>query len=227
VATATSERNVLILLGPPGAGKGTQAKAIEAELGLPQISTGDMLRDAISRKTALGLEAKRAVDAGNLVTDDIVNGIVAERIEADDCRNGFILDGYPRNVAQAEAFDLNLGERDSISVIELGVDMGQLISRLTARRTCGQCGAIYNLETRPPQREGVCDKCSGPLVQRSDDTEEVIKDRMETYQAETEPLVGFYRGEGVYRQVDGMADIDQVTQEITSIGRDAVGVRGV
>ena len=168
---ATADRHVVILLGPPGAGKGTQAKVVETELSLPQISTGDMLRDAIARKTSLGLEAKKAVEAGRLVTDEIVNGIVGERIEADDCKNGFILDGYPRNVSQAAAFNLNLGERDKLSVIEIRVEMKRLISRLTARRTCGQCGEIFNLESRPTREAGVCDKCGGELVHRSDDTE--------------------------------------------------------
>ena len=224
---ATAGRRVVILLGPPGAGKGTQAKVVETELSLPQISTGDMLRDAIARKTLLGLEAKKAVDAGRLVSDEIVNGIVGERIKADDCKNGFILDGYPRNVSQAEAFDSNLGERDQLSVIEIRVEMKRLISRLTARRTCGQCGTIFNLESRPPRGEGVCDECRGELVHRSDDTEEVIRDRMETYRAETEPLVEFYRGEGVYHQVDGMAPIDQVAREIISLVRGAPGAQGV
>jgi len=224
---APANRHVVILLGPPGAGKGTQAKVIETELSLPQISTGDMLRDAIARKTSLGLDAKKAVDAGRLVTDEIVNGIVGERIEADDCKDGFILDGYPRNVSQAEAFELNLGERDQLSVIEIRVQIGRLISRLTARRTCGSCGEIFNLENRPPREDGVCDKCGGELVHRSDDTEEVIRDRMETYRTETEPLVEFYRGEGVYHQVDGMAPVDQVTRKIISIVRGVPGAQGV
>lgn len=209
-------RNVVILLGPPGAGKGTQAKAVETALAIPQISTGDMLRDAIARKTPLGLEAKEAVDSGNLVTDEVVNGIVRERIESDDCRDGFILDGYPRNVAQAEAFDGNLGQSDRMSVIELGVDSDQLVDRLTRRWTCRECGAIYNTSGHPPRKAGICDRCGGPLGQRSDDTEAVIRDRMDVYRAETEPVVEFYRSKGVYSRIDGMAPIDEVTRNLVS-----------
>lgn len=216
---ATAVRNVVIILGPPGAGKGTQAKAVESEVLLPQISTGDMLRDAIARKTALGLEAKRAVDAGELVADDIVNGIVGERIEAEDCNDGFILDGYPRNLSQAEAFNAYLGERDRLSVIELGVDMRRLVSRLTARRMCSKCGEIYNLESRPPKHDGVCDRCGGELFQRQDDTAQVVQERMQTYRAETEPLVAFYRGKGIYERVDGMAPIEDVTGALVTIVR--------
>ena len=216
---ATAVRNVVIILGPPGAGKGTQAKAVESELSLPQISTGDMLREAIAGKTALGLEAKRAMDAGELVSDDIVNGIVGARIQAEDCNNGFILDGYPRNLSQAEALNQYLGEGDRVSVIELDVNMRRLVSRLTARRTCSKCSEIYNLESRPPKRQGVCDKCRGELVQRPDDTEQVVMDRMETYRAETEPLVAFHRGEGNYAKVDGMAPIEDVTGALISIIR--------
>lgn len=223
----SGDRHVLILLGPPGAGKGTQAKVIEVELSLPHISTGDMLRNAIAQKTSLGIEAKKAVDAGQLVTDEIVNGIVGERIEEIDCKYGFVLDGYPRNVSQAAAFNMNLGVRDKLSVIEIRIEIQRLIMRLTARRTCEQCGEIYNLESRPPREDGMCDKCGGELLHRSDDKEDIIRDRMETYRAETEPLAEYYRGEGVYRQIDGTASIDGLTQEIMSVVRGAVGAQGV
>jgi adenylate kinase len=216
-------RDVVILLGPPGAGKGTQAKRVEKELSMPQISTGDMLRDAISRKTELGVEAKKAVDAGELVTDEIVNDIVAERIRADDCVKGFVLDGYPRNVSQAEAFGENLGEGDRLSVIELGVDTERLVSRLTQRWTCKRCGEIYNVESRPPKEAGVCDKCGVELGQRSDDTEAVIRERMDVYRGETEPLVEFYRGNGKYSLVDGMAPIDDVARSLVNAIRDGKG----
>ena len=209
-----------MLLGPPGAGKGTQAKRVEAALSLPQISTGDMLRDAISRQTPLGIEAKKAVDAGNLVTDEIVNGIVVERTSAADCASGFILDGYPRNVAQAGAFDANLRDGDQLSVIELAVDTDRLVSRLTGRWTCKSCGEIYNAESKPSSQAGVCDKCGGMLTQRSDDTEDVIRDRMTVYRTETEPLVEYYKARGVYSSVDGMAAIDAVTDQMVRIIRD-------
>lgn len=223
-----SERNVVILLGPPGAGKGTQAKRLEQALGLPQISTGDMLRDAIRRETALGIRARQAVDAGELVSDEIVNGIVVERVAAPDVANGFILDGYPRNVSQAEALAGGLGPGDQLVVAELGVDTEKLVERLTGRRTCRSCGEIYNLASRPPGKEGVCDKCGGELVQRTDDTEDVIRDRMKVYRAQTEPLVTYYRGKGVYVRIDGMEPIDAVTQSLVSAirGSAAQGGRG-
>jgi adenylate kinase len=178
-----------------------------------------MLRDAIARKTALGVRARQAVDAGELVTDEIVNGIVVERIGAPDAANGFLLDGYPRNVSQAEAFGASLGENDRLVVIELGVDTEKLVRRLTERRTCRRCGEIFNLESRPPATEGACDKCGGELVQRSDDTEAVIRDRMKVYRAETEPLIVYYQGKGVYTRVDGMAPIEAVTRNLVSIVR--------
>jgi adenylate kinase len=223
-----SERKVVILLGPPGAGKGTQAKLLEKALALPQISTGDMLRDAIARETLLGVRARQAVDAGELVTDEIVNGIVVERIAAPDAANGFLLDGYPRNVNQAEAFGRNIGFGDRLFVIELWVDTEQLVRRLAQRRTCRRCGEIFNLESRPPRNEGICDKCGGELVQRSDDTEEVIRDRMNVYREETEPLVVYYQGKGVYARADGMAAIETVTRSLVSIisGSAAEGGRG-
>ena len=209
-------RNVIILLGPPGAGKGTQAQAITQGTGLPQISTGDMLRDAVSRRTPLGLEAKAVMEAGNLVSDELVSGIVMDRITAPDCGDGFILDGYPRNVNQAEMFGAGLSTEDRVLVVEIAVDTDLLVRRLTARRTCGQCGAIYNVETRAPKIDGVCDACGGSLVQRSDDTEDVIRDRMKTYRDETEPLAEYYRNRGVYNSVDGMNSIAEVTRDLLS-----------
>lgn len=212
-------RSVVVLLGPPGAGKGTQAKRVMAETGLPQISTGDMLRDAVSRKTALGLEAKKVMDAGGLVEDRIVNGIVTERIAAPDCAEGFILDGYPRNVVQAGMFDNGLGPEDSLQVIELVVDTEALVRRLTGRRTCSKCGAIFNLEAHPPKRDGACDVCGGELVQRSDDTEAVIRDRLRTYERQTRPLADYYGAKGVLSEVDGMGAIDQVSERLVALIR--------
>jgi adenylate kinase len=210
-------RSVVILLGPPGAGKGTQAKIVTEQLELPQISTGDMLRDAVRRKTPLGIEAKNVLEAGDLVNDELVNGIVVERIAAPDCAGGFILDGYPRNVSQAEMFGARIETGDNLLVIELAVDTEFLVRRLTARRTCGQCGAIYNVESRPPRQEGICNVCGSSLVQRPDDIEEVIRDRMRNYRAETVPLVDYYRERGVYHQIDGMGAIDKVSSDLMSI----------
>jgi len=212
-------RSVVILLGPPGAGKGTQAKRVMAETGLPQISTGDMLRDAVARQTALGLEAKRVIEAGGLVDDLIVSGIVTERIAAPDCADGFILDGYPRNVVQAGVFEADLRPVDQILVIELTVDVEALVRRLRARRTCSKCGAIFNTETHPPREPGICDSCGGKLVERSDDTESVIRDRMNTYEVQTRPLTDYYRARDMFREVDGMGPIDTVTHRLVAMIR--------
>jgi len=217
----SAERSIVILLGPPGAGKGTQAKRVMAETGLPQISTGDMLRDAVSRKTPLGLEAKKVMEAGGLVRDETVNGIVQERMAAPDCKEGCLLDGYPRNVAQAGMFDALLGENDHLLVIELAVDIEALVRRLTARRTCAKCGAIYNLETHPPRNVGQCDSCGGELLQRSDDTEKVIRDRMATYEIQTHPLTSYYQAKDVFRRVDGMGPIEEVSERLVEIIRTA------
>lgn len=212
-------RSVVILLGPPGAGKGTQAKRVTSETGLPQISTGDMLRDAVRRGTELGLKAKAVMEEGGLVDDELVNAIVQERIGLPDCAEGFVLDGYPRNVAQAEMFEAALKPVDRVLVVELVVDIDALVRRLTSRRTCSKCGAIYNLETHPPREAGVCDVCGGALVQRSDDTESVIRDRMTTYDTQTRALTAYYRARDLYRQVDGMGAIDQVTERIVALIR--------
>jgi adenylate kinase len=205
------------LLGPPGAGKGTQAKALTVATGLPQISTGDMLREAVADRTPLGIQAKKVMEAGKLVGDELVCGIVVERVARPDCAGGFVLDGFPRNVNQAEMFGAELAESDQLIVIELGVDTDFLVRRLRARRTCGQCGAIYNLESRAPREEDVCDACGGQLKQRADDKEEVIRDRMSVYKAETEPLVSYYQKHGVFHRVDGMSPIDQVSTDMMAV----------
>jgi adenylate kinase len=212
-------RSVVILLGPPGAGKGTQAKRVTAETGLPQISTGDILRDAVARQTRLGLEARKVMDAGGLVDDGTVNAIVHDRIGLPDCADGFILDGYPRNVVQAGMFETLLRPVDEVLVIELAVDPDAVVRRLTARRTCPKCGAIFNTESHPPRRPGVCDACGGDLVQRSDDTEGVIRDRLETYQRQTRPLADYYRAKDKFREIDGMGPIDQVTERLVALVR--------
>lgn len=219
-------RNVVILLGPPGAGKGTQARALMDAAVIPQVATGDMLREAVAQKTPLGLQAQKIMDAGELVSDDIVNGVVVERIAAPDCEKGFILDGYPRTVRQAEMFDSELGAEDRLLVIELVVDPEYLVDRLTARLTCSQCGAIYNTATHAPQTEGVCDLDGGDLTQRADDTEEVIRERFREYRDKTEPLVDFYRAKQVYHQVDGMGPIDQITNDLVSVVKGSAVVQG-
>jgi adenylate kinase len=210
-------RKVLILLGHPGAGKGTQAREIMHRLNIPQISTGDMLRDAIARNTSLGLKAKAKMEAGELVSDTIVNGIVAERIAQEDCKNGFILDGYPRTVQQAETLQQIMGEHDHLVVIEIGANAEDLTNRLVGRLMCSGCGDIYNEYSRAPKQIGVCNFCGKPLFRRSDDREDLIRDRFKTYKEETFPLVEFYKKLGVYHHVEGMRLIKDITREILGI----------
>jgi len=210
-------RNIVILLGHPGAGKGTQARAIMHRLDIPQISTGDMLREAIAKKTSFGREAKAKMDAGELVSDEIVNGIVAERISRDDCKRGFILDGYPRTVQQADTFCKLMGEGDRLSVIEIAAQSDGLTNRLTGRWICPGCGEIYNTYSRAPKKEGVCDVCGWSLFHRSDDREDLVRERFRTYKEETYPLVQYYQQLGAYHRVDGMRAIEHVTNDILSI----------
>jgi adenylate kinase len=210
-------RNIVILLGHPGAGKGTQARAIMHRLDIPQISTGDMLREAIAKKTSFGREAKAKMDAGELVSDEIVNGIVAERISRDDCDRGFILDGYPRTVQQADTFCKLMGDTDRLSVIEIAAQSDGLTNRLTGRWICPGCGEIYNTYSRAPKKEGVCDVCGWSLFHRSDDREDLVRERFRTYKEETYPLVQYYQQLGAYHRVDGMRPIEHVTNDILSI----------
>ena len=213
-------RKIVILLGHPGAGKGTQARAIMHRLDIPQISTGDMLREAIARKTSFGREAKAKMDAGELVSDSVVNGIVAERIAHDDCKKGFILDGYPRTVQQADTFGTSISNGDRLFVIEIGANSPGLTKRLTGRLICPGCGEIYNTFSRAPKVDGVCDVCGWSLFQRSDDRENLVQERFRTYKEETYPLVQYYQQLGDYHQVDGMRPIQEVTKEILSIVED-------
>jgi len=210
-------RKIVILLGNPGAGKGTQAKEIVRRLNIPQISTGDMLRDAMARQNGLGKEARKRMDAGFLVNDATVNSIVAERIAREDCRLGFILDGYPRTVPQAETFQQYLERTDRLFVIEIRAEDSKILSRLVSRLMCPGCGAIYNSVSRMPSREGLCDACDRALVQRSDDREELIMERFRIYREETFPLVEHYRKTGCYHKVDGLRPIAEVTQDIGKI----------
>jgi adenylate kinase len=207
----------LILLGPPGAGKGTQAAWIKDTYGILQLSTGEMLREAVAKGTAVGREAKSVMEAGQLVSDEIINRIVAERIDEPDCANGFILDGFPRTIPQAEALDRMLAERGLKldAVVEIRVDNGALIQRIAGRFSCATCGAGYHDTFKPTKVAGVCDECgSTEFVRRKDDNAETVKSRLVAYEAQTAPLLPFYGAKGLVRTVDGMAPIEDVTAAI-------------
>jgi len=209
----------IIFMGPPGAGKGTQAERIVNTFHIPHISTGDAFRLAMSQGTSLGIEAKGYVDKGLLVPDEITNGIVRERLQQPDCEKGFLLDGFPRTIAQADALDgilEQLGKKLD-HVINLNVDRDRLLARLTGRRICKSCGATYHVMFNPPKQEGVCDKCDGELYQRSDDTEEKVGTRLDEYVSKTKPLLVYYQDKGLLREVNGEQDIDEVTSEICSL----------
>ena len=202
----------LILLGAPGAGKGTQAEILSAKLGIPTISTGNILRAAIKDGTPIGLEAKSYMDAGKLVPDSVIIGIVAQRLEQPDCANGFILDGVPRTIGQAEALDKAGVAFDHVISIE--ISDGEIVDRMAGRRVCSSCGAPYHVKAKPPKQEGVCDSCGGPLVQRDDDKAETVLHRLEVYHAETEPLKGYYETKGVLSPVANQATIEGTTKVI-------------
>jgi adenylate kinase len=207
----------LILLGPPGAGKGTQAQRLERTKGLVQLSTGDMLRAAVAAGTDVGRRAKAVMEAGQLVSDDIVVGIIADRIAQDDCKGGFILDGFPRTVAQAEALDTMLSARGLRldAVIEMQVEDEILVERVAGRYTCAKCNAGYHDKFHQPKVAGVCDICgSSEFKRRADDNAETVRSRLEAFHAQTAPLLPYYKARGVLRSVDGMAPIDDVTRQI-------------
>ena len=202
----------LILLGAPGAGKGTQAEILSAKLGIPTISTGNILRAAIKEGTSIGLEAKSYMDAGKLVPDSVIIGIVAQRLEQPDCARGFILDGVPRTIGQAQALDQAGVTFDHVVSIE--ISDGEIEERMTGRRVCQSCGAPYHVKAKPPKAEGVCDTCGGPLVQRADDKPETVRHRLEVYHAETEPLKGYYEEKGILIPVDNQSTIEDTTKAI-------------
>jgi len=208
----------IILLGAPGAGKGTQAAMLTEWFDIPQISTGDMLRTAVQEQSPMGIKAKEYMNSGELVPDAVVVGIVRERLQLDDCQQGFILDGFPRTQPQADALKLVLAELDKQldSVVSLQVDTEALIERLTGRRTCADCGKGYHLKYEPPAQDGSCRSCGGRLTQREDDSEDTIRNRMQIYQQLTAPLENYYRSEGLLVVVDGMKEIPIVHQEIVS-----------
>jgi adenylate kinase len=202
-----------MFLGAPGAGKGTQAKMLTSRLEIPQISTGDMLRAAVGNRTELGVKAKAFMDSGSLVPDEVVIGIVKERLTAEDCSKGFVLDGFPRTVPQAEA----LAEVTTLdAVVNIEVDEDLVVQRLSGRRTCKSCGAIYHVVTSAPSLEGVCDRCGGELYQRSDDNETSIRTRLESYRTQTEPLASWYAERGLLRSVDGVGDPDDIQRRINA-----------
>jgi len=206
----------LVLLGAPGAGKGTQAKKLIEKYGIPQISTGDILRKAVADGTPLGKEAKGIMDSGGLVPDQIVLGLVQERLKQGDCKKGYILDGFPRNTAQAVALDKILSDMSEPLTVALSVDVDKdiLMKRLTGRRTCKGCQQMYNIYFSAPKKEGVCDKCGGALFQRDDDKEETIKKRLAVYDTQTAPLFDYYGKKGILKSVKGAGNIDDIFKKV-------------
>ena len=206
----------VILLGPPGAGKGTQGDLIGKKYSYPKISTGDILRLEVQGGTPLGKKAKAAMDRGELVSDDIVVEMVKKRILRPDCRKGYVLDGFPRNVSQAQRLEEMEGNHAEI-VMDISLTEKALISRLSARKVCFRCGAVYNLLVRHPKKDGVCDICQSKLIQRQDDRPGVIQERLKVYHRQTEPLIGYYKEKKVYHRIDGEGKIEAIFDEISSI----------
>ena len=213
----------ILLMGPPGAGKGTQAAQLVKELGIPHISTGDMFRAAVKEGTELGKKAKACMDAGQLVPDEITIGIVRERLAKADCKEGFLLDGFPRTLEQAEALGRTLEELGSHldHVINITVPAEDLVARITGRRICRACGATYHVSFNPSSKKDRCDACDGELYQRNDDQEATVKSRLDVYEAQTRPLVNYDQDRGVYAEIDGRQDIDKVLADILKTLRGA------
>jgi adenylate kinase len=208
----------ILLMGPPGAGKGTQAERLIAEYGIPQISTGDMFRAAVKSGTALGKEAKSYMDKGALVPDSVTVGIVKERLAEDDCKKGWILDGFPRTTAQAAALDAILHDMgiSLTAVLNIQAEKEGLVRRVCGRYVCRKCGASFHKEFRPPKQEGICDTCGGELYQRDDDKEETVKQRLSVYESSTAPLIDYYKASGVLYDIDGDKSMDEVYAQIVS-----------
>jgi adenylate kinase len=217
-----------ILLGPPGAGKGTQAARLVDAYRVPHISTGDILRANVSAGTDLGTQAKRFMDAGDLVPDEVIIGMVGDRLAEPDAADGFLFDGFPRTVPQAEALADLLSTRGTPLdvVLELVVDHDEVVRRLTGRRTCAGCGRIYQIESDPPATDGVCDACGGELQQRADDREDVVRNRLEVYREQTEPLTAFYDERGLLRRIEAEGTIEDVTARAMATLEDSVGSTG-
>ncbi len=209
----------LVLLGAPGAGKGTQAKKLIEKYGIPQISTGDLLRAAVKDGTPLGKEAKGYMDSGGLVPDSVVLGMMEERLKQDDCKKGYILDGFPRNTAQAEALDKMLdGMGMAITgAISVDVPTEDLMKRLTGRRTCKSCGQMFNVHFSAPKAEGVCDKCGAELYHRDDDREDTIKNRLKVYEEQTAPLITYYGDKGILHSIEGTGSIDDIFAKVCAV----------
>ena len=214
----------LVFLGPPGAGKGTQARELAREWGVPQIATGDMLREAVAAQTPLGRQAKDYMDRGALVPDDVIVGLIAERLGQSDAKSGFILDGFPRTIPQAQALDRllkDLGQQlDRVVFFAVGEE--ELLRRLTGRRSCPVCQSTYHTSSAPPRRPGVCDKCGAELIQRADDSESTVRNRLAVYASQTAPLLDFYRGRDLLTSVPGEGTIDDIRDAV----RQAAGARG-
>ena len=208
----------IVLIGPPGAGKGTQARMLQQTFGIPQISTGDLLREAVREGTALGQQARAYMDAGELVPDQLVTAMVAERLQRPDCAAGFLLDGFPRTIAQAEALAAELAQHQQRldGVISLVVPRAELVERLSGRWVCRDCGAMYHERFSPPQRSGVCDRCQGVLYQRSDDSAATVNARLEVYERATAPLLSYYRAHALLRETDGSGKPEEVLRRITT-----------
>lgn len=205
----------LIFIGPPGSGKGTQAKRLASRFDIPHISTGDMLREAVAENTPLGQQAAPIMAAGGLVPDDLMVGIINERLARPDAQKGFILDGFPRTLVQAEKLDAAVGNGDDpLRVLQLLVPDEAIVRRITLRRTCAQCGAIYHLENNPPAQDGVCDRCGAEVIARADDTEEAVRRRLEAFHRQTLPVATHYKAKGVLKEVDGVGPVDEVFERI-------------
>ena len=209
----------IIMLGAPGAGKGTQAKRIAQRYGIPHVSTGDIFRANIKNGTELGMKAKAYMDAGNLVPDENTIGMLLDRIHEADCEKGYVLDGFPRTIPQAESLTAALKERGEKMDYAIDVDVPDenIINRMSGRRACLACGATYHIAYNPPKKEGVCDQCGEPLVLRKDDKPETVKNRLEVYHQQTQPLIDYYKKEGILAQVDGTQNMDQVFEDIVKI----------
>ncbi len=215
---ATKARTFIVFLGPPGSGKGTQAKILEKKLGLPQVATGDLFRYNLKHKTELGLLAKSYMDAGELVPDEVTIRMVEDRLSQEDCASGAILDGFPRNLQQALALDEMLVPYGGVTVAPLfQVDDEVVVERISGRRVCRNCGAVYHIQFNPPKQPGVCDVCGGELYQRDDDKPETVKRRLYVYYKQTAPLIGYYFAKGLLEEIDASQPVDQVTEALLAV----------